>query len=200
MKSDFKRRLVYSLNLDGSTDEVETAVKNWRFVGTSPVEPIATVRNGVLAIGSTNQTTFNCPLIDEIANCSAECELRILDDGGDRSRWAGIRLRGFLYDVRFGYTVYLRRTGSVELYRAEAVIGGASTVVVPDTMNTWTRLRFDIFDDIIKVWVNGKLHIDAADRKFTDKGLVYLHTFGTQAEFRNFAIYELSYPLVFDPQ
>jgi 3-keto-disaccharide hydrolase len=199
MTSDYKRKLIYNFDLKSSIDDIETALERWRFIGSSSTQPIARVENSTIVIGTVDQSTFNYPLTDEIANCSVECDLRIIDDGGDTSHWAGVRVRGFLNDIRFGYLVYLRSSGIVQLYRAEQVIGESAQVVTADTKNTWTKLRVDIFDYTIKIWANERLVIDATDRKFTAEGLVYLHTFGTQAEFRQFSIYELSHRFASHP-
>jgi len=86
----------------------------------------------------------------------------------------------------------LRRQGTVELYRAQEVIGGENQFIVQDTKDAWTRIRLDIFNSQMRVWVNGKPHIDIKDRKFRDKGMIYLHTFGTHTQFRSFRIYQLA--------
>lgn len=191
-QENYDRQLVYTLNLAGNGDEIRAKLEKWRFVGTSATQPIATVADGIIGIGTNDQTTFCHPLIDELENCSVECEIKIIDDGGDRSRWAGIRVRGFLYDFRFGYLVYLRSSGAVELYRAEMILAAEQKAVAPDGKDTWTRLRVDIYNSAIRVWVNGELRITESDRKFCDKGLVYLHTFGTHAQFRDLSIYTLT--------
>jgi hypothetical protein len=190
-QAEYSRRPVYTLNLNGDVKEIEASLAEWRFVGTSASQPLATIANGIIGIGSNDQTTFNFLAIDEMADCSVECTLRIIDDGGDHSRWAGVRVRGFLYDIRFGYLVYLRATGTVELYCAETVLDGANDIIVTDAKDTWTKIRIDILGVHIRVWVNGKLHIDATDRKFADKGLVYFHTFGTHAQVSELSVYEI---------
>ncbi len=188
----YKRQQIYTLDLHADPEELRLELGKWRFVGTSAAQPIATVTEGIITVGTTDQATFNLPDIKELQNCSVDFEVRIRDDGHDPSRWAGVRLRGFVYDIRFGYLVYLRRTGTVELYRAEQVLGGANDTKVQDTMTNWTRIRVDVFDSTIRVWVDGEPHITKIDRKFADKGRVYLHTFGTIAQFRHFSVYELT--------
>jgi hypothetical protein len=195
-KRDYRRELLYRLDLKGTRQQTLNILSRWRFVQASPHppdngQPVAAVANETLGIGQNTLTTFHSPPIPEILNCSVECELRIIDDGGDPSRWAGVRVRGFRDDIQFGYLVYLRRQGTVELYRAQEVIGGENDFKVRDTKDTWTKVRLDILNSRIAVWVNGKPHIETTDTRFRDKGMVYLHTFGTHAQFRNFSVYRL---------
>ncbi len=195
-KIDYRRKMIYTLSSKEGDGHISDSLRQWRFVhyfARQPLNemPLAEISNKVVGIGDIDGTTFDSPPIPEMSNCSAECELRILDDGGDPERWAGIRVRGFLDDIQFGYLVYLRGKGTVELYRAQKVIGGENKIVVPDTKNAWTKLRLDVLNSKLKVWVNGKLHINTRDKNFCDKGLVYLHTFGTRIQFRNFGIYRL---------
>ncbi|MBI5713409.1 MAG: hypothetical protein HZC38_08325 [Chloroflexi bacterium] len=127
--------------------------------------------------------------MEELVDVSVDCEFRIPDDGGDPSRWAGIRVRGFQDNIMFGYLAYMRSSGTVELYRAGDVLAGMNEVLVKDTKEQWTKLRFDIFDTNIRIWVNDHLHINRIDTRFRDKGLVYLHSFGTHVQIRDFAVY-----------
>jgi hypothetical protein len=189
-----KRQLIYQLNLYQDREQLISDFQKWRFVRTSPNQPVVAVSNGILGIGSTDGTTFDSPPMDEVANCSVECELRIVDDGGDLSRWAGIRVRGFQDNIMFGYLVYLRAEGKVELYRAGEILAGDKKAIVKNTKDEWTKLRIDLFDTTIKVWVNDQPqpHISTTDTRFRDKGLVYLHTFGTHAQIREFVIYQLT--------
>lgn len=169
------------------------ALKRWKFTFTSTDPRISVVQGGILGIGSTNGVTIGCAPIKPTSDCSVECELRILEDGNDASRWAGIRVRGLYEDFRLGYLVYLRREGTVELYRAEEIISRTKQRIVPDTEHTWTKLRVDIVDSLISVRVNGKMVLSKEDKWFGGMGNVYLHTFGTHSQFRNFRIYKLSY-------
>lgn len=189
-RSEPNRKQIYRLNLDDER-QASIALDEWRFVRTFTTEPFGALSNGVLGIGQPDGTTFNRAPILPIANCSVECDMRIIDDGGDPSRWAGIRVRGFWDDIQFGYLIYLRREGTVELYRAREVIGGMNQRTILDTKDEWTSLRVDILTDSIKVWVNGNLHIDAKDKTFGNKGHIYLHTYGIHAQFRNFGVYSL---------
>ncbi len=189
--TQYNRKAIHTLKLYGSEDDIRVALKDWRFVGTSSSQPVASIANAIMGVGTNDQTTFNYLEINELSDCSVECELRIIDDASDLSRWAGVRVRGFEYDIRFGYLAYLRSVGTVELYRAGTVIGGADRVAVADTRNAWTNLRVDIVGFNIKVWVNGELHIDVMDTKFQDKGRIFLHTFGTHAQIRKFDVYEI---------
>ena len=49
----------------------------------------------------------------------------------------------------------------------------------------------DIFEDKIWLLVNNVPYRFIRDRKFCDEGNIYLHTFGTHSEFRDFYVYEL---------
>jgi hypothetical protein len=189
--------LVYELQLQTYLQSV-IALSKWRFVTSSFASsqnvnqgPSIKVDNGALDIGRPGTTTFYSPPIAETDNLRVECDVRILDDGNDQSNWAGIRVRGFLDDIRFGYLVYLRRSGSVELYRGE-ILAGENLRIVSDTQDEWTNLKIEINGSDIKIWVNSVLHIDLKDDLLQERGLVYLHTLGTHAQFRNLRIYKLS--------
>ncbi len=195
-KKKYRRERIYKLDLRGDDQQIRDNLSRWRMVYASAIQPsanqpIAVVANEIVGIGQRGVTTFCSAPVSEMSNCSVQCKLRIIDDGGDPSNWAGIRLRGWLDDIRFGYLIYLRRRGSVELYRTQQVLAGLNNDIIHDTTNAWTRLRVDIFNSRIQVWVNDKLHIDEKDAKLRDKGLVYLHTLGTHAQFRDFEIHRL---------
>jgi hypothetical protein len=189
--------LVYELQLQTYLQSV-IALSKWRFVTSNfassqnrSQEPPIKVDNGALDIGRPGTTTFYSPPIAEIDGLRVECDVRILDDGNNQSNWAGIRVRGFLDDIRFGYLVYLRKSGSVELYRGE-ILAGENMNVVSNTQDEWTNLKIEINGASIKIWVNSVLHIDLKDNLFQERGLVYLHTLSTQSQFRNLKIYKLS--------
>ena len=183
-------RPVYTLNLEADREQIGEELSKWRIVSTAS-NPTVAVSQAVIGFGNNDGTTFNFPPLAPLSNCRVECEMRIIDDGGDASRWAGIRVRAFLYDIRFGYLVYMRRTGTVELYRAGEVLGGANKPIVSDTKDEWTHIRIDIFNTHIWVFVNGKQHLHVTDTKFRDKDSVCLHTFGTHAQFRNLRVLKL---------
>lgn len=187
-----QRQLIYKLNLQGDREYLLGEFQKWRFVRTSPTQPVVAISGGILGVGTTDGTTFDTPPMEEIADCSVDCELRIPDDGGDQTRWAGIRVRGFQDSILFGYLAYMRSSGTVELYRAGEVLAGQNQVVVKDTKEQWTKLRIDIFDTKIQIWVNDLLYINTTDARFRDKGLVYLHSYGTHVQVRDFAIYQLT--------
>ncbi len=188
-----RRKMIYELNLPEDEQQVRIALYGWNFLQFPDPYPI-TVSQGILSLGTVNTTTFNRAPVAEMANCSVECKLRIDPDpaapSGAPALWAGIRVRGFLDDIQFGYLVYLRRAGTVELYRARKVIGGANIQVAHDVNNKWTHLRVDIIDSRIRVWVNNKPHVETTDRMFGNTGHIYLHTFGTHAHFTDFRVYE----------
>ena len=83
----YTRERVYELNLQGNNEEIQQSLKAWKFIGTVAGKPIASVANGIIGIGTDDQTTFNYLDIGELADCSVECELKIINDGGDLSRW-----------------------------------------------------------------------------------------------------------------
>jgi hypothetical protein len=184
---------IYRLELSQDIEQVKAALSDWRIVTTSARFPAATVANGIIGVGQNDGVTFNLSPVAPISNCSAECELRIIDHGTDRSNWAGIRVRAFdfCYDFRLGYLIYMRRSGSVELYGPEGIIAGFGQVRVQDTRDAWTHLRVDVLDHEIRVYINGELHLQSKDDTFGGKGRIYLHTFGTHSQFRNFRVYEL---------
>lgn len=182
-----KRELVYEVS---AQSDIETIKGEWKFLSSS-ITTVA-ISNGIIDIGSVDGQTSSFPQIDPLSNCSVECELRILETANnDTSLWAGIRLRGFIYDFRFGYLAYIRRMGAVEFYRAMEVIAGANERIVADTKEAWTHIRVDVYKNRMRVWVGGTLHANVTDKKFSDKGLVYLHTYYSHAQFRNLRIFKL---------
>ena len=184
-----KRELVYEVSSRSDINEIRS---EWKFLSSSA--STVAVSDGIIDIGSIDGQTCSFPQIDPVGNCSVDCELRILDvANNDMSHWAGIRLRGFVYDFRFGYLTYLRRSGTVELFRAQEVIGGANEQMASDTLNPWMKLRIDVFGSRMRVWIDGNLHINVTDRKFGDRGLIYLHTYYTHAQFRNLRIFKLKF-------
>ncbi|MHA2171303.1 MAG: hypothetical protein ACXADH_02660 [Candidatus Kariarchaeaceae archaeon] len=186
-----KRKQIYKLELD-DLEQASISLNEWRFVRTFTTEPFGALANGILGIGQPEGTTFSRAPIPPRVNCSVECDMRIIDDGGDPTHWAGIRVRGLWDDIQFGYLTYMRREGTVELYRAREVIGGKNQQIILDTKDNWTTLRVDILNTRISIWVNGKLHLDVRDKTFCNKGHVYLHTFGVHAQFRDFCIYRIT--------
>lgn len=188
---ELKRQVIYQLDLHGDEGSILETLRKWRFAGTSPQQPAITVTEGILEVGSVDGVTFDAPPLEEIANCSIDCELRIIDDAGDLSRWAGIRVRGFQDNILLGYLVYLRSQGKVEIYRAGEVL--AESILPTDewTKEQWIKLRIDIVDATIKVSVNEQQPLIVTDTRFSDRGRVYLHTYGVRAQIRGFAIYQL---------
>jgi len=185
-------QILYELNLNGDNDEIEAALKQWRVASSSRREPYAAIANGNIGIGHDDGVTFNLIPVDPVDNCSVECDLRIVNYGNDQSNWGGIRVRGFDFcpDFRLGYMVYLRQQKTVDLYGPYGVIKGDEQVVL-DSADSWTNLRMDVFESQIQVYINGDLRISVVDKNFGNKGLIYLHTFRTHTQFRNFRVYEL---------
>ncbi len=188
---ELNRQVIYQLDLHGGKENVLEALRKWRFVRSSPKQPVVAVTEGILEVGSIDGVTFDAPPMEEIANCSVECELRIIDDGSDKSRWAGVRVRGFQDNILFGYLIYLRSERKVELYRAGEVLAEYALPEIENARDPWTKLRIDIFDSTIKVWANEQQLLITTDTRFCDKGRVYLHTYGVRAQVREFAIYQL---------
>ena len=191
-------KLVYQLELPNELSEdsvqvIRAAISEWKFITTSSSHPIVTVANGILGVGQTDGVTFDLSPVRPILNCSVECDVLIVAHGNDTSNWAGLSVRAFdfAYDFRLGYLVYLRRSGQVELYGPEGVLGGSDRILVPDPSAMWTHLRVDILDSEIRVYVNGKKHIAITDKTFGGRGRIYLDTFGTHAQFKNFRVYEV---------
>lgn len=190
--------LVYELKLpkelsEENAESVKVTLSEWRFVTTSSTSTAVTFANGIIGLGQTDGVTFNLSPVNAIDNCSVDCDILIVADGDEQSNWAGIRVRGFdfAYDFRLGYLVYLRRSGQVELYGPEGILDGFDRIAVPDTNIRWTNLRVDVLESQIRVYVNGIRHITQMDKTFGGKGRVYLDTFGTHSQFRNFRVYEL---------
>ena len=186
-----KRQVIYQLDLHGDKENIFETLRQWRFVQSSPKPSVVAVTEGILEVGSIDGVTFDAPPMEEIANCSVECELRIIDDGGDAARWVGVRVRGFQDNILFGYLIYLRSQGKVEIYRAGDVLAEYALPAIENAREQWTKLRIDIFDSTIKVSVNEQQSLTVMDTRFCDRGRVYLHTFGVRAQVREFAIYQL---------
>jgi nucleoside phosphorylase len=183
-------KLLYQLTLSDNELENLEELHKWRFLEIPP-HPID-VYDNTLITGSNNSTTFHIAPTQNLQNLIVECKLRIRDYGDDTSRWAGIRVRGYNNDIRFGYLVYLRATGTVELYRAGIVLDGDNRAIPSYSTKNWTHIKIAIFNDVIKVWVNSELHITSQDTKYLKKGQCYLHTFGTRTEFKDFQVFALN--------
>lgn len=184
---------IYYLNLNEPSERIQDELRRWRFVSTSERRPTGAVADGVIGIGQNDGTTFCLSPVRQLENCSVEFEICIVDDGSNQDNWAGVRLRAydFCHDFRLGYLVYLRRSGTVELYGPKGVLAGASQVKVNDTKHSWTRLRVDVFQSEILVMVNGEVHFQKKDLTFRNEGFVFLHTLKSHAQFRDFRVYEL---------
>lgn len=185
-------QLLYELNLNGSKEEIVTALDEWQFASSSQRQPHAAIANGIIGMGQDDGVTFNLAPIEPIDNCSVECDLQIINFGNNQSNWGGIRVRGFNFcpDFRLGYLVYLRQVKTVDLYGPYGVIDGDKQVML-DPTDPWTHLRVDVCDSQIEVYINGDRRISVADRNLGNKGLIYLHTFRTHTQFRNFRVYEM---------
>lgn len=193
-ESDWVRgELIYQLDLTGDVDQIKAILSNWHFITTSVIQPSAVVANEVIGIGHNDGVTFNLCPIEPVHDCSIDCEIRIIDHGTDEDNWAGIRLRAFdfCYDLRLGYLIYMRRSGSVELYGPEGIMAGFGQKRVYDTKEAWTYFRVDILGNELRVYVNGEIHLQSTDRTFGGRGRVFLQTFGAHAQFRNFRVYKL---------
>ncbi len=144
-----------------------------------------------ITIGDVKTSLVTWITQDEFTDCSVECQIKIIDDGGSDDKWAGIRVRGFhtdVHDIGLGYLVYLRSSGTVELYKQRKPLGGENNKVIQDPKNEWTSIRCDAVGPKIKVLVNNQRHISVSDSKF-GAGYVCLHTYFVQAEFRNVRIF-----------
>jgi nucleoside phosphorylase len=184
---------VYSLDLQNDDEHINKELGKWRFVSVGETN-YRDVANGILHIGTTQSSTFNLSPVHEIKNCRVKLDVRIIEDGGNETHWAGVRLRGFDYHISLGYLVYLRRTGSVELHRTGKILAGEREIVVSDTKNKWTSLCIDIFDHDIWIYVDNNPHKHVRDDKLGGADAIFLHTFGTHAQFRNFHVFELASP------
>lgn len=170
---------IYQLNAQMGDTQIRESLKRWQRVSTT-VEPEPRVINGSIGFGAPEGTTFYLAPINPLANCRVRCQVRIIDDGGNSDNWVGFRIRGFAFDIRLGYLIYLRSSGRVELHRGHEIIAGTDEQVVEDTKDKWTEIRMDVFEDKIWLFVNNAPYRFIRDRKFCDEGHIYLHTFGTQ--------------------
>ncbi|MBI5876287.1 MAG: hypothetical protein HZB53_01445 [Chloroflexi bacterium] len=129
--------------------------------------------------------------IELLEDCLVNCNVRILDYS-DKSYWAGVRVRGSLPDFRFGYLAYLRVDGQLELYRAQEIIASSNELMGRARLSEWIHLQVQILHSRVEVLVNDVVRISVQDKMFGGTGRVYLHTFGTRAEFGNLRIYKLT--------
>jgi hypothetical protein len=186
-----KWRRIYALKLpDEPTNTTGAqALNGWRFVSQAPDPSITVYSGGILGIGSDDNVVSARSPIAKIDNCLVECDIRILGEGADDSRWAGIRIRGFTDDFRVGYLVYLRSDGSIDFHRAEDILD--TTDVDYDTKERWTTIRLEVIESTITLSVNNKRKMTFNDKWFGGLGVVYLHTSTTHAWFRNFHVFRL---------
>jgi transcriptional regulator with XRE-family HTH domain len=143
-------------------------------------------------IGDANSSLATWFIPGEFTDCSLECQIKIIDDGGP-DKWAGMRFRGLhtdIHDIGLGYLVYLRANGSVELFKQRAILSSENNEAVQDPKTAWTKLRCDLIGPRIMVFVNNELHTSVSDSKF-GSGYICLHTYFVRAEYKNVEVYSI---------
>jgi hypothetical protein len=142
------------------------------------------------SLGKTNQVQTIVFKTQPLLNCTFNIEVRMDDDGGDSSRWFGIRLRGVTSYVHAGYLIYLRSNGNLDITSIEERSILSKEVTAADPKRDFVKLEVSIIDDQIKVRVNDKLVVEESNRLVTWEGRVYLHTYFTKVTWRAAKLFE----------
>lgn len=184
-----KVKQIYQLRLPADSQQIGSALYAWHFL---PIDQQLRIVDGSLEFGVLGlQLVANRLMLYPMANCRVECDIQIVEDGGDTSQWAGIRVRGLSEHLYTGHLIYLRSRGTVEVWTAGIVPQESVKRVVPSAKCTWVPIRVDILDSKLTISVNRRKVYTTTDKTFGERGFVYFHTHGTIARFRNIAVYEL---------
>jgi hypothetical protein len=182
-------KLIYQLRLPSDNQQIGAALYAWHFL---PSNQHLRVVEGSLEFGVLGlQLVANRLMLYPMANCRVECDIQIVEDGGDSSQWAGIRVRGLSEHLYTGHLIYLRSRGTVEVWTAGIVSQESVKQAVPSAKCTWVSIRVDILDSKLTISLNRRKVYTSTDKTFGERGFVYFHTHGTIARFRNIAVYEL---------
>jgi hypothetical protein len=163
------------------SDTFTSGAAGWRpYAGTWAVEA------GEYSQGSTVRTVASSGIDGRRwANFVAEFRVRILDDGGDSTNWAGIHLHKVAPSdpiTTSGYVLYYRNNGRLELYNREGgVVAWTESGLRPDV---WRNVRVDVKGFHLRVYVDGIKFLDWSDpNRRWDRGYTDLVTYGAHAHF-----------------
>ena len=131
---------------------------------------------------------FNLP--PHMHNIRVVMDVRILDDGGNSSNWAGVRIRGLTSHHTAGYLIYIRSAGTIDVMSVEEQsILKTEPKVVADK-NGWYQVEVRIVEARITVEVGGELVVDIESKLVPWDGGVFFHTWGVKADFNNIEVFE----------
>ncbi|MBI5713594.1 MAG: hypothetical protein HZC38_09265 [Chloroflexi bacterium] len=197
-KTKSRKRLIYEQDRFASTFR-ETG-KAWSFWNNqTDSSSIFWIRDGVVGVGGdssiANQlviATAQTPAPTS-TNVAIDLEIQIDEDYGRPDNWAGIKLRGQTPFQDIGYLVYLRATGSLELYRGRQPYWDGGKLAIAHPQKQWVRIRAECVKNKVRVWVGNrpKPHIEITDNWFGGEGYIFFHTWGVKALYRKLKVYSL---------
>jgi transcriptional regulator with XRE-family HTH domain len=185
-----QRMRVYTLPHDEQECRVE--LRKWSLIPEGqPVDFI----DEAISLGDISLATFNRSPLPKLYNCSVECKVKIIDDGGNPDNWVGVKLRGYYTeaeDIGNGYLVHLRSNGIVEIYTRRDPIAISRKMEGRDTQNEWWHIRVDIVESTIQVWINSELLISQIDKTIGVEGYVYVHSHLAKVMLKDFQVYSIA--------
>lgn len=191
-ESDLVRRIIYELPKEET--EIQSELATWDFIQAdrTSVEGSSIVLHGVNSGAGCRVHT------KPITDFGVECEVKIKECGTDP--WVGLIVRGFdsifgnqrTSHIDFGYLVYLRANGSLELYCRGDEPKVADRRPTDNASKDWTKLRIELIGSKINVFVNGELYLSMIDSTFGGKGHIYLQAYKSVACFKNLSVYEIT--------
>jgi len=186
------RRIIYELPKEETEIRNELAI--WDFIQ----EDRTTVEGRSIVLHGVNSGAGCRVPTKAITDFGVECEVKIQKCGDDP--WVGLIVRGFdsifgnqrASHIDFGYLVYLRANGSLELYCRGDDLTVAEKRPTNDATEYWSKLRIELIGSKINVFANGELCLSKIDSTFGGKGYIYLQTYKSSACFKNLSVYEIT--------
>lgn len=135
------------------------------------------------AITGISNATLDYEPPDQIVEASA----RALNFAGGGDRWFGLAAR-FIDDANY-YYVTVRNTNVISLRKLTgSAINVLDSAPMTVTSGTWYRLRLEAIGDLLRVYVNGRLTLEARDPMPFDRGRYGVVMFKTMAEYDNVVV------------
>jgi transcriptional regulator with XRE-family HTH domain len=191
-ESSFTRRIIYELPNEEA--ELRREVTTWPF----KQEDRTTVEEHAIMLHGVNSGAGCRVPTKAITDFGVECKMKIQECGDDP--WMGLIVRGFdsafgnqrVSHIDFGYLVYLRANGLLELYcRGDSEV--AVKKPIEDATKDWTKLKVEVIGARINVFANGEPYISKRDSTFGGKGHIYLQAHKSTACFKGLSVYEIIY-------
>ena len=182
------RKLIYELPTDEG--ELRRQLDAWMQRGVD-------TDNGIVVLQGIDGGAAGRIPTKELVDFGVECDVIIPKCGADP--WVGLIIRGVdttmgmqrVSHIDFGYLVYLRANGLLELYcRGDVEV--ASRKPTEDATANWTKLKIEVVGSQISIYANGNPYIVKHDTTFGGRGYIYLQAYQATASIKNIKIYEIS--------